>query len=146
LEQLETQSARFTDMRNGTIRDNDTGLIWLKDANCFGALDWYEATATVDLLATGQCDLADGSSATDWRLPTMDELWTLVTEPCYPLVADTRGDGCWSEGDAFIGIQPGPYWSSTASPDEAGRVYFDIVKDAFMLKTANGWVWPVRSY
>jgi hypothetical protein len=27
---------RFTDNGNGTITDNLTGLIWLKDADCFG--------------------------------------------------------------------------------------------------------------
>ena len=30
---------RFTDMRDGTVRDNDTGLIWLKDANAFGEMN-----------------------------------------------------------------------------------------------------------
>ena len=34
---------RFTDNSNGTIRDNLTGLIWLKDANCFGSRTWSEA-------------------------------------------------------------------------------------------------------
>ena len=27
---------RFTDNLDGTVTDNQTGLIWLKDANCFG--------------------------------------------------------------------------------------------------------------
>ena len=27
---------RFTDNGNGTVTDNLTGLIWLKNANCFG--------------------------------------------------------------------------------------------------------------
>jgi len=27
---------RFTDNEDGTVTDNLTGLIWLKDANCFG--------------------------------------------------------------------------------------------------------------
>ena len=28
-------TARFTDNGNDTVTDNTTGLIWLKDANCF---------------------------------------------------------------------------------------------------------------
>jgi len=28
---------RFTDNEDGTVTDNLTGLIWLKNANCFGA-------------------------------------------------------------------------------------------------------------
>ena len=34
---------RFTDNLDGTITDNLTGLIWLKDANCFGYRNWGEA-------------------------------------------------------------------------------------------------------
>ena len=31
---------RFTDNNNGTVTDNLTGLIWLKNANCIGSLTW----------------------------------------------------------------------------------------------------------
>lgn len=34
---------RFTDNGNGTVTDNLTGLIWLKDANCFGKRFWADA-------------------------------------------------------------------------------------------------------
>lgn len=34
---------RFIDNSNGTITDMLTGLIWLKDASCFGLKDWYSA-------------------------------------------------------------------------------------------------------
>src|SRR4051794_35859814 len=34
---------RFTNCGDGTVRDNLTGLIWLKNANCFGALQWAQA-------------------------------------------------------------------------------------------------------
>ena len=34
---------RFADNDDGTITDNLTGLMWLKDANCFGTKTWYEA-------------------------------------------------------------------------------------------------------
>lgn len=36
-------SPRFTDNANGTVRDNLTGLIWLKNANCFGTQLWTNA-------------------------------------------------------------------------------------------------------
>ena len=36
---------RFTDNGVGTVTDNLTGLIWLKDANCFGPRDWSEAVS-----------------------------------------------------------------------------------------------------
>ena len=31
---------RFTDNGDGTVRDNLIGLIWLKNANCFGVRNW----------------------------------------------------------------------------------------------------------
>ena len=40
---------RFTDNSNGTVTDNLTGLIWLKNANCFGSNRLW-ATALSDVL------------------------------------------------------------------------------------------------
>ena len=31
---------RFTDNNDGTVTDNQSGLIWLKNANCFDKQDW----------------------------------------------------------------------------------------------------------
>ena len=43
---------RFTDMGDGTVRDNRTNLLWLKDANTFPyPMDLVEATASVNGLA-----------------------------------------------------------------------------------------------
>jgi hypothetical protein len=36
-------SPRFTDNGNDTVKDNLTGLIWLQDANCNGAMTWSNA-------------------------------------------------------------------------------------------------------
>jgi hypothetical protein len=69
---------RFTDNRDGTIRDNLTRLIWLKLANCFGARTWTEALSDANGLMSGQCELGDGSVAGDWRLPNVKELLSLV--------------------------------------------------------------------
>ncbi len=65
---------RFTDMGNGTVQDNKTGMIWLKNANCFGDLNWSFADLAAKALADGQCGLTDASVAGDWRLPTQNEL------------------------------------------------------------------------
>ncbi len=35
--------AELKDNKNGTITDTAQGLVWLKDANCFGGRDWYDA-------------------------------------------------------------------------------------------------------
>src|SRR5262249_27768511 len=64
---------RFTDDANGTVRDNLTGLIWLRNANCFGPKAWADALFAAGTLASGSCDLTDGSVQGDWRLPNVKE-------------------------------------------------------------------------
>ena len=61
-------------MGDGTIRDNDSGLIWLKDASCpdlagtdpSGMANWETAMAAAAALSgDGTCGLTDGSEAGD---------------------------------------------------------------------------------
>jgi hypothetical protein len=68
---------RFVDNNNGTVTDTETGLIWLKQANCIDQ-PWSVAIATVNSLANGQCGLADGSSAGQWRMPNRNEMQSLA--------------------------------------------------------------------
>jgi hypothetical protein len=85
---LAPPTPRFTDNANGTITDNLSGLIWLKNATCFGLQNWFEALADALGLESAQCGLSDGSVAGDWRLPNVRELQSLVDygrdEPAMP--------------------------------------------------------------
>ena len=98
---------RFTDNRDGTVTYNQTGLIWLKDANCFGQRAWADAISDSNGLADGSCGLTDGSSAGDWRLPNLFELESLrdmgTNNPCLP------------SGHPFDNVKSNWYWSSTSS-------------------------------
>jgi hypothetical protein len=75
---------RFIDNQDGTVTDSLTKLIWLKNTNCFGMVNWEGAMLAVKSLKDGDCGpdpaliLSDGSSAGDWRLPTMSELCILI--------------------------------------------------------------------
>ena len=69
--------SRFIDNADGTVTDNLTGLIWLQNANCFGARVWSDALLDAHSLANGACDLTDGSSTGDWRLPNPLEIVSL---------------------------------------------------------------------
>ena len=83
----------YKDNGDGTITDIITGLIWLKKTDLW-RVDWYTAAQNVSVLADGTYDLHDGSIAGEWRLPTIDELQSLVSRSrtllslhlpsCYP--------------------------------------------------------------
>ena len=75
-------SYRYTDNGDGTVTDNRSGLIWLKNANCFGEQNWKTAKQSAANLAHGQCGLRDGSRAGMWRLPTIEE-WKAMIDKKY---------------------------------------------------------------
>lgn len=131
---------RFTDNGDGTVTDNTSGLIWLKDANCFGRLNWHQAERSVAALANDQCGLMDASAAGDWRLPEKTELLPLISE----LYQEQ-----WMEENPFSGVQPSPYWSETlceSYPDAAWLVFFNLYygRVDYDRKTRPHYVWPVR--
>ena len=112
---------RFTDNSDGTIADNLTGLIWLKDANCsdISPNTWLGALAAVSNLADGVCGLGDDSAANDWRVPNRNELQSLLDlEQLSPALPS---------GHPFTNFQASYYWSSTLSPSNffAWLVNFD---------------------
>ncbi len=75
---VEWPNPRFTDNGDGTVTDNLTALIWLKNTNCFGVRTWNNALSDCNGLENGECGLTDGSSAGDWRLPNRFELESLL--------------------------------------------------------------------
>ena len=146
---------RFTDNGDGTVTDNLTGLIWLKNANCFGTRTWAQALSDCNNLADSgdpdlSCGLTDSSSAGDWRLPNVKELQSLIDYGVYnPALPNTDGTGTgqWSEDDPFSGVVSHFYWSSTtfASPtDDAWFVYLGYGHVSLANKYDAFYVWPVR--
>ena len=142
---------RFTDNGNGTVTDNLTGLIWLKDANCFESRTWAQALSDCHNLQTAYCGLTDGSNIGDWRLPNQRELQSLMHFGFYdPAVPNTAGTGKWSAGDPFINLKYGwtdSYWSSTTcayDTNGALGVHMTYGPVTAVPKTSENFVWPVR--
>jgi len=48
---------RFTDNGDGTVTDNLTALIWLKNADCFGTRVWADALSDCNNLVMDHADL-----------------------------------------------------------------------------------------
>jgi len=112
-----TLSIRFIDNGDGTVSDTLTNLIWLKNANCFGDLNWATAMSSSAELSNGECGLSDGSTEGDWHLATKEELQKIGTNP--PITYEKR---CGLGGDIITWIIPGQpfydlqhssYWSGT---------------------------------
>jgi hypothetical protein len=145
---------RFSDKGNGTVKDNLTNLIWLKNANCFGGKTWQDALNAANNLAddpasmTTDCGLRDGSLAGDWRLPNVKELQSLIHFGFFdPALSNAKGTDKWTEGNAFSGVQSGSSWSSTTRADNpviAWRVVLSVGFAGEDSKGATGLVWPVR--
>jgi serine/threonine protein kinase len=141
-------SYRYVDNGDGTVTDNRSGLIWLKNANCFGKQDWHEAEKLVAKLAHGQCGLRDGSKSGMWRLPTKDEWEAMIDEEySFPTLSNAAGTGKWKEEDAFSGVESSYYWSSTSYAPNASFAWFVNLGSGNVyvgLKSTTRYVWPVR--
>ena len=140
---------RFTDMENGTVRDECSGLIWLKDANVSqGQTIWMVAMGLASLIQHGApSSLSDGSAVGDWRLPTKSEWEAFVSkEYVNPALCNATGEGQWAPGDAFNGVQSDNYWSSSQAVTYNawimnmgwGEMYF------VPIIPSTHYVWPVR--
>ena len=140
---------RFTDNGNGTVKDNLTGLIWLKHASAFGLRTWEQALSDANPLASGSAGLTDGSVAGDWRLPNVKELESLIDFAYFgPALSSASGKSKWTNGDAFIGVQSYLYWSSTTYSNETTDAWSVglNVGDVYGGNKANAaCVWPVRA-
>jgi len=131
---------RFTDNKDGTVTDNLTGLIWLKNANCFGSRIWANALSDCNGLNDGECGLTDGSTAGEWRLPNLNELRSLddtsQSSPCLP------------SGHPFTNVQSYYYWSSTTYESSTNGAWDVYMVNGYVDPSNKGnfsYVWPVRS-
>ena len=138
---------RFTNNGNGTVTDNLTRLIWLKNANCWGTAIWATALANANGLASLSCGLTDGSTAGQWRLPNLREMQSLIhygyTNPAVP---NTDGTGQWTAGNPFLNVQ-NDYWTSMAfalNPTLAWIMSVRFGNVDFTDKAAPYFAWAVR--
>jgi hypothetical protein len=142
-------SPRLTDNGNGTVTDNLTGLIWLKNANFFGVRNWATALTDCNTLAANGTTLTDGSVAGDWRLPNVKELQSLIDFAYFnPALSNAAGTGQWVDSNPFTSVYTDySYWSSTTgaiNTDLPWNVYLSLGSVSVGNKTTPYPVWPVR--
>ena len=144
-------SPRFTDNLNGTVTDNLTRLVWLKNANCMAgkktrteALEFANALYDHPIapFPSDDCGLSDGSKAGTWRLPNLFELISLldISQEGPPLPV----------GHPFQNVQTDDYWTSSYSAYYADLGVGWIVQFRSGMTNLKSWtvdpcyVWLVR--
>ena len=91
----------MTSNGDGTVTDLITGLVWeARDESAVSAVSW-EAAITF-------CEGLDYSGKTDWRLPNIKELSTLIDL--------TKSTGVKFNQTLFPTMKNAVYWSSTTAP------------------------------
>jgi hypothetical protein len=102
---------RFTDLGNGTVRDNLTGLIWTANANTPGPAVCSPGSGKIiyDAYFYIQC-LNDTMylGYTDWRMPNRKELESLIDHSTF--------SPALPQGHPF-GVVSGYYWTSDTNVD-----------------------------
>lgn len=124
---------RFVDNGDGTVTDNETGLMWEKGTGPI--LTWQQA---VD-----RCQALDLAGHRGWRLPEMKELASIVDY-------DRHNPAC----DSVFVVRSVYYWSSTTlqgSPSYAwfvgfcyGFVYLDLKDGSYAVRAVRGGLVGVR--
>ncbi|MBF0338837.1 MAG: DUF1566 domain-containing protein [Nitrospirae bacterium] len=131
-------SPRFTDNSTPTVTDNLTGLMWTKDANLAGIVTWHQALDYIASMNNG----AGTYGYTDWRLPNVNELESLVN-------VGQANIATWLNLQGFTNVQSSHYWSSTScavNTSDAWIVYMDAGSlSAYVRSNGSSYVWPVRS-
>ncbi|MBF0338468.1 MAG: DUF1566 domain-containing protein [Nitrospirae bacterium] len=149
---------RFVDNGDQTITDTSTGLMWTKDANFVGWKTWQGALDYVASMNTG----AGTYGYIDWRLPTIQELYTLCRKDGSQVGLDkmlSNGKRGYCNGVAvdvasllvnagFTNVPSGGYWSSTTVASDtslAWFVYMGVGVVGANHRSNLSYVWPVRS-
>jgi hypothetical protein len=119
---------RFTDNANGTVTDNLTGLIWLKNAYSELPNTWSNALNIAAAVADGNHGLSDGSQPGAWRLPNIRELQSLVDYG--------HANAALPSPYPFQNLVYESYWSSTTSASNTGQ--------AWSVSFSNGAISPLN--
>ncbi len=147
---------RFTDNGDGSVTDNLTGLIWLQNADCAAttaawqsALDYVVELNDTATMNTNSCGYT--GSQTDWRLPTMRELHSLVhVGYTGPALSNDAGNAKWANdtSSSFTNVKSNYYWSSTSYSDGTALAWRVAMSYGYVgnghKTTADYYVWPVR--
>jgi hypothetical protein len=126
---------RFTDLSDGTVKDNLTGLEWVNAPHSLsgnsGTMKWISA---IDF-----CNNLVYAGHSDWRLPSRKELMSLVDYGRYSPALPA--------GHPFAGVQNYDYYWSGTSYARTGGAWSVAMSSGYVYdddKAYTYYVWPVR--
>ncbi len=127
---VDVMAGDFYDNGDGTVTDNNTGLMWQQDEA--GSMDWEGALT--------YCEGLSLAGYTDWRLPNIKELESITDDTLYIPSIDTN---------FFPDVYASSYWSSTTYASysfNAWYVYFSNgLVSGYFDKSFNHYVRCVRA-
>jgi hypothetical protein len=139
---IEWPNPRFTDNGNGTLTDNLTGLMWLKDGGCIKKKKWTDslnAIADFNNNPANYTCLEYAATYSDWRLPNVNELASLIHY-------GDSDSATWLNSEGFVDVND-PYWSSTTRERNTSKAWvIGKTKGRAMSvpKNYRSFIWPVR--
>jgi ribonuclease BN (tRNA processing enzyme) len=121
---------KFVDQKNGTILDKSTGLTW-SQANSARTMTWKDA------LAYARSAKVAGHS--DWRLPNVKELQSIVNYNRAPDAVDTKKRGVALDSIFKLSDPKAWAWSSTTHIETGGAYYvcFGLATSALQYNGAD---------
>jgi hypothetical protein len=140
---IEWPKPRFTDNGDGTMTDNLTGLMWLKDGGCMKKKKWTDSLNAVTDFNNNPANyncLEYTATYSDWRLPNVNELASLIHY-------GDSDSAAWLNSEGFIGVNTSYYWSSTTRERNTSRAWSigkTKGKTISAQKNNRYFIWPVR--
>src|SRR5438034_962063 len=102
-----SNSSRFTCVMGGAaVRDNETGLVWVQSPGT-STFTWEQGQI--------HCNQLSVSNRIGWRLPTLQELGSLVDR--------SQSNPALPAGHPFSNVQSSTYWSATTFASDASSAW-----------------------
>lgn len=129
-------SPNFTDNEDGTVTDNETGLMWQQVDDKTTSRIWQHAL--------DYCNGLTLAGYSDWRMPNVKELQSIVD---YTTGNPSQNTAYFPPDTSYTRLPTVDYWTSTTqafNEGYSGALYVDFADGHFSFKLKSGYYFRVR--